>query len=319
MDNSTGNGTHWTCLINLNNTIIYFDSYGGPPPMSVLDKTKKYKRRFHNSIQIQQFNSNVCGYYCIYVITELLCNHKSFVDIITSFSNNMNENDQFITNYFTQQLIKSNTKTNNVSGSGIIQNVWNYLSSSDGTRNEFPPAVRQIIATIGDKRIVKMWVCRQPIVYMLRLLMNVLSLGMLEQQLKRFNYDNLFHLYLVIQLDGNLPLYRLEKNHVINLNIYKAPNNGVECKDVQIFGNKTLNEFLLKGIETNPNFFKYDSINSNCQLFVYDLLKSNNYNTDFEFIKQNVKTLIPSYLQRFNLGITNIASKLDVLINGRGI
>ena len=34
-DHSNNEGTHWTCLFIKNGKLIYFDSYGFPPPLEV--------------------------------------------------------------------------------------------------------------------------------------------------------------------------------------------------------------------------------------------------------------------------------------------
>jgi len=36
IDHSSNDGTHWTCLSTENNTCVYFDSFGLPPPTEVV-------------------------------------------------------------------------------------------------------------------------------------------------------------------------------------------------------------------------------------------------------------------------------------------
>lgn len=67
-------GTHWVCYFNEKRLeyVLYFDSYGLPPP----EEIKKYletsgKRIQYNTGEIQTMSTVLCGVYCIYLIKEL--------------------------------------------------------------------------------------------------------------------------------------------------------------------------------------------------------------------------------------------------------
>ena len=60
-DNSTG---HWVALTKKDNKYIYFDSFGIIYPNIVKDFCKDYIIEY-NTKQIQSFNSEYCGEYCI--------------------------------------------------------------------------------------------------------------------------------------------------------------------------------------------------------------------------------------------------------------
>ena len=53
-------GTHWVMFINE----YYFDSYGCPPPTSILNYIKK---AIYSEYQIQK-NDSYCAAYCLYVL-----------------------------------------------------------------------------------------------------------------------------------------------------------------------------------------------------------------------------------------------------------
>ena len=80
MDNEVGLGTHWIAFFNASKFkhVLYFDSFGLPPPKEV----EKYlrtsgKKIMLSSAQIQSNKSILCGYYCIYFITLLYLFRKT--------------------------------------------------------------------------------------------------------------------------------------------------------------------------------------------------------------------------------------------------
>ena len=58
LDDSTGNGTHWCSCYNDNGTMIYFDSYGFPPPQRI---KKQYKKINYSDQQLQNDRATSCG------------------------------------------------------------------------------------------------------------------------------------------------------------------------------------------------------------------------------------------------------------------
>lgn len=84
LDDSTGEGTHWVCLININNKLDYFDSYGLPPPEQVLKLNQTQSGLRYNSSQIQNRNTNICGHLCMLFIRERIKSTPMY-DIIYSF------------------------------------------------------------------------------------------------------------------------------------------------------------------------------------------------------------------------------------------
>ena len=80
MDDSTGNGTHWTSLFVTDNDSYYFDSFGLPPPKEVISYCPD-NSRYYNTFKIQKPEEVICGHYCIYIIYMLSNNYK-FYDIL---------------------------------------------------------------------------------------------------------------------------------------------------------------------------------------------------------------------------------------------
>ena len=105
LDDSTGPGTHWTCLIKNNNIYFYFDSMGVIAPARICEL---YKPLIYNRQQIQDINSSACGYYCIFFIKYMNIKNKNLLDIYKDFnylfSNNTLYNDRILKKLMTRSL-----------------------------------------------------------------------------------------------------------------------------------------------------------------------------------------------------------------------
>jgi len=103
MDDSTGPGSHFVCYYNnqRDKTVIYFDSYGVQPPANIEKYLKTSGKLIsYNTTQYQPIASVLCGYYCIYVISELWKGH-SFYDTLAKLDvNDPEKNDAFMRRYF---------------------------------------------------------------------------------------------------------------------------------------------------------------------------------------------------------------------------
>ena len=80
IDHSRNNGTHWTSLFIKNSVTYYFDSYGFPPPLEVIEYCKG-KDRCYNTFKIQKDDEVICGHYCIYMLYQL-SNGYNFYDVL---------------------------------------------------------------------------------------------------------------------------------------------------------------------------------------------------------------------------------------------
>lgn len=102
-DNHTGGGTHWALLYNCDpEQVVYFDSYGEPPPTSVqrwMDKTKK--PQLINQQEIQALGSPWCGQYCI-ACAHCLHEGVSFKNFLSLFSLKPSQNDKNIARWAKQ-------------------------------------------------------------------------------------------------------------------------------------------------------------------------------------------------------------------------
>ena len=322
LDDNKGPGTHWTCIMNFDYNCLYFDSYGILPPLEVVKFMKGSKKEcYYNYMQLQGLDSDVCGYWCMYMIDELL-KGKSFLDTLYKFaSRDYAKNDAFVRKHFAK-VEKLHPGIEEVEGGAIVPLLglmWSYIKSRK-PRENFPPKVRSFLTKYGDVEIQNIMVCRTPIESALATAMNWLSLGMFKQKLKELNYDNAFHLFLIVQLANGMSV-RIEKNHVVSVeSVHRALPRNTETRPVTFTGSLSLNVLLVNGVAyRGPDFFKYDSVTANCQDFVLSILKGNKLESDEAFIKQKAEELVPTYLQKLNRYITDTASQFDVAVNGNGV
>ena len=99
LDKTTGQGTHWTCLYYHPLKSYYFDSFGFVPPEEIENIIIPYN---HNNKDIQDYNSDACGYYCIAFIKFLhskIDKQMAFNEFILLFSKKTTDNDNILEEY----------------------------------------------------------------------------------------------------------------------------------------------------------------------------------------------------------------------------
>lgn len=94
-------GEHWIAIyVDASNTGYFFDSFGYRPAFYNQHFVNFFERNNlvvqFNDKQLQSFNSNVCGFYCIFILSHL-CRNIKFNDVIQLFHCNDNLcNDEFV-------------------------------------------------------------------------------------------------------------------------------------------------------------------------------------------------------------------------------
>ena len=95
-DSTEGNGTHWIfAKIFESGHGLYFDSFGFSPPIAVQEFLKPFKPYAVNNRDIQDYNSDNCGRFC------LLCDYYTpkyddYGDFLELWSDNTKENDKIV-------------------------------------------------------------------------------------------------------------------------------------------------------------------------------------------------------------------------------
>jgi len=98
MANSTSpsGGTHWVALkVHHGKPLLYFDSFGAPPPIAVMNLAKT--NLIYSSLQIQDDDSTACGYFCLAFILYIKAHGaNSFVKFLKLFSSDTTQNDKIL-------------------------------------------------------------------------------------------------------------------------------------------------------------------------------------------------------------------------------
>ena len=103
LDSQIGPGTHWVCYRNIDRYCEYFDSFGLPMPEEVLTYLSTGgKQIIYSHDEIQERNSVLCGYWCLYFLYERQ-RGISFLNTIHNPQFNpvdQSVNHNFLINYF---------------------------------------------------------------------------------------------------------------------------------------------------------------------------------------------------------------------------
>lgn len=104
---------HWIAIYCVGPEFaIAFDSYGSFANENTIQYmrkvAKKYKLRiFYNTSQYQQFNTNACGFFCIFVLLCLL-NGLTFKEALDHFTEKkLKQNEVFLYNWFQKSKLSN--------------------------------------------------------------------------------------------------------------------------------------------------------------------------------------------------------------------
>ena len=99
LDDITGPGTHWVCYRNIDSVVEYFDPFGLIMPNEALEYfNTSGKRIVYSMDEIQNRNTVLCGYWCLYYLFERQ-RGNSILDVIHN-PHFDNDNSDFIKEYF---------------------------------------------------------------------------------------------------------------------------------------------------------------------------------------------------------------------------
>lgn len=105
-DSQNEEGTHWMGLkITSKNLCLFFDSFGEPPNINVINSlSKKFTKLVYSSMQIQSVFSNKCGEFSMQFIC-MVNDRKSFNNFLSQFDHkNLLANDFITENFFLNYL-----------------------------------------------------------------------------------------------------------------------------------------------------------------------------------------------------------------------
>jgi hypothetical protein len=158
-------------------------------------------------------------------------------------------------------------------GKGLFSNIRNFFKNDTSQQTE------KMVKQYGDWNITELRIHRTPVEKVLQSVMNAVSSGKWNEMKNKYQYDDIYHLYLYLKLqssDGKVKYFMTEKSPNIgwsersslhsdsskgnNLNLSVRP---ISFKDVI---DKTKQKM-------GVNFSRYDAIN-NCQQYILNLVLS---------------------------------------------
>ena len=207
-------------------------------------------------------------------------------------------------------------------GAGFFDYIKNVFTSNDRYTNK----AESILKKYGNYNVIGIIIKKSPIISVIDKALNLISLGKWADSKKRYNYDDLYHLYLILTLDlgeSNFKKLLLEKNQSINIS-ESIPSRTEKTQSLNIFPPKniTLNNLLQTTLNKvgKDQFFIYDPFGGkNCQNFIKDIFISNDLYNDRinKFVFQPIQELkkdLGGFTTGVSKGITDFAAFGERLI-----
>ncbi len=178
-----------------------------------------------------------------------------------------------------------------------------------------PKILNNLLSKYGDNKIIKISICRTPLSKPVYYLVNIITLDEFRKNRKKLNYDNIYHLYMIVYLDNGV-IFGIEKNVRLNIWFKITIRKNSKCKN-KIVNNITLIDFIENGEKIGgSDFYRYTADYNNCQKFINDLLKSNKIIGLSKFVLQDAGSLVSQEIAEKSHTITDIAGVGHYLYSG---
>ncbi len=107
----------------------------------------------------------------------------------------------------------------------------------------------------GEQKIVEIYICRKPVEKYVKTLLNVVSIGKFNSEMKKYNYDDIYHLFCIMKLSNGE--YLLTKRNQ-RVSFRKATVNELnQSKDkVSIQTDIKVSDLFNKAIETAGQYLE---------------------------------------------------------------
>ena len=183
--------------------------------------------------------------------------------------------------------------------------------------SNYPFSFREMLKSHGNKIITSIIIVRSPISNILYQILNNLTLGQLDERLNDYNYDQLFHLKVIINNK-----YSIEKESTIKFTLNNSIKSNSETMEVlNIPYNLTISKLCENCLNLMGNrMFSYNAKNNNCQVFIKNLLEASGMYGNEEFIMQDIKQIFKGFTgtRRIMNTVTDIGNRLDMISEGAG-
>lgn len=173
-----------------------------------------------------------------------------------------------------------------------------------------PKLIQAFLQKYGDQRVVQVRIGRNPITPAITKLAKVLLHA--GKVMRKYNYDELFHLFLLFTMD-NGKTYRIEKNSTVNVGT--VPNTiHSQMGPFTVSTPIKVREWITRAETTYSGgkaaLYKYDFPVNNCQAFVHHLLKGLGFSSPGidTFVKQHTESIGSTNAQEWVRYLTNISA-----------
>ena len=182
----------------------------------------------------------------------------------------------------------------------------------------YPFSFREMLKAHGNKIITSIIIVRSPISNILYQTLNHLTLGQLDERLNDYNYNQLFHLKVIINNK-----YSIEKESTIKFSLNNHIESHSETREVKnIPHNLTIGKLCENCLNLMGNrMFSYNAKHNNCQVFIRNLLEASNMYGNEIFIMQDIKQIFHGFTttRKIMNTVTDIGNRLNMLSEGAGL
>lgn len=195
-------------------------------------------------------------------------------------------------------------------------------------KKEYLNSTKRMIKKYGNYNVISFQIKRAPIMKILNKVLDVVTFGQWNTAKKKYNFDELYHLGVVLKLDLGNNSYKsliVEKNETITISDKVKIESNAEMFDVPILHPITLNTMLenTRKYTGDDDYYLYDAFKRNCQLFIYNMMKANDLGNQqaYDFVLQDTDQLLkelPGYTSGLMNKVTDLAASTKQTL-GMGI
>jgi hypothetical protein len=147
----------------------------------------------------------------------------------------------------------------------------------DSRLNKRPKAINDYLSLHGNKGLRRIIVSRKPVSAKIQYIANLVTSGGWGQNMKKLNYDDVYHLFMLVELDDGT-LFKLEKNSRVDITLHdnKLGDTMINIDNID----NTLNDMFNNaereyGLE---RIYRYNAFKTNFQMLLVDLISAINKN-----------------------------------------